>query len=146
MLTHADMPVRHILVPVDLGGRAERAVRVARELAGAVGARTTLLHVVEEVPGIATGELRAFYTQLARRAARRLDHLARAFARGGLRVRTRVVVGRPASEIIRAVARERVDLIVRASPRVRAARGPRGLGTVSYRVGVASPCSVLLVK
>ena len=50
---------RHVLVPIDLSDRNERAVRAAFELAASTTARVTLLHVTQRVGGIAPAELKA---------------------------------------------------------------------------------------
>ena len=138
---------RHIMVPVDLSDRNERALRTALELARECGARTTLFHVIQRVPGIAPGELGIFYQRLVGSSERKLRRTARKFAERGLDVRTEVRVGDPPAEIIRATLRERVDLVVMGSHKVR--RGgdrQRGWGTTSYKVGIFCQCPILLVK
>jgi nucleotide-binding universal stress UspA family protein len=71
---------------------------------------------------------------------RRVPRL-RARVRGWLRV-----VGEPAAEIVRATLRERVDLVVMGSHKVRPGGRPRGWGTTSYKVGIFCQCPILLVK
>jgi nucleotide-binding universal stress UspA family protein len=107
---------RHIMVPVDLSDRNERALGAARGLARERGGRVTLFHVIQRVSGIASGEFDAFYRRLVERSERKLQQIARKFAEGGFDVRTAVRVGEPAAEILRATLRERVDLVVMGSP------------------------------
>ena len=140
------MPFHHILVPLDLSERTDRAADLARDLAKASGARVTLFHVVETIALAGYDEFQSFYQELERRAARRLDHVAARFEDSGLHVGTNIVCGRPVDEIVRFVVSERVDLVVLMSHQVDLSRPGAGLGTLSYRLGVAAPCSVLLVK
>lgn len=137
---------RHIMVPVDLSDRNERALRTALDLARERGGRTTLFHVIERVPGISPGELGTFYQRLVESSERRLRRTARKFAERGLDVRTEVRVGDPPAEIVRATVRERVDLVVMGSHKVRRGDRQRGWGTTSYKVGIFCQCPILLVK
>jgi nucleotide-binding universal stress UspA family protein len=134
------------MVPVDLSDRNERALRIALELARERGGRTTLFHVIQRVPGIALRELDTFYQRLVESSERRLRRIARKFADRGLDVRTEVRVGEPPAEIIRATLRERVDLVVMGSHKVRRGDRQRGWGTTSYKVGIFCQCPILLVK
>jgi nucleotide-binding universal stress UspA family protein len=136
----------HLLVPVDLSDRNEKTLRTARRLAERMKSRVTLLHVVQRIEGLPDSELDAFYRQLESKSKRTLDAQARAFARAKIRVRAVVLVGNPVAEIVRRAARDKADLIVMGSHRVRPARGERGFGTTSYKVGILCQCPVLLVK
>jgi nucleotide-binding universal stress UspA family protein len=93
----------------------------------------TLLHVIQSVERLPTGELRDFYRKLTAVSSRKLDRAAKPFA-GRVRVRTEVCVGEPAREIIRVSLRDRVGLIVMGSHKVRPDRAARW-GTTSYKVG-----------
>jgi nucleotide-binding universal stress UspA family protein len=137
---------RHIMVPVDLSDRNERALQTALELASERGRTVTLFHVIQRVPGIAPGELDAFYRRLTQGAERKLRRAAREFARRGLAVRTEVRVGDPPAEIIRMTLRERVDLVVMGSHKVRRGDRRQGWGTTSYKAGIFCQCPILLVK
>jgi nucleotide-binding universal stress UspA family protein len=117
------------MVPVDLSDRNERALRTALGLARERGGRVTLFHVIQRVSGIT-----------------RLRRTARKFAERGLDVRTEVRVGDPPAEIIRATLRERVDLVVMGSHKVRRGDRKEGWGTTSYKVGIFCQCPILLVK
>jgi nucleotide-binding universal stress UspA family protein len=136
----------HIMVPIDLSDRNERALRMALALARQSGAHVTLFHVIEGVPGIRAGELQSFYGQLVESSERRLREAARRFGDAGIRVGTAVRVGVPAAEIVRAASGKRVDLVVMGSHRVRPGRRNAGWGTTSYKVGIFCQCPILLVK
>ena len=137
---------RHIMVPVDLSDRNERALGAALRLAHERGGRVTLFHVIQHVSGIAPGEFTGFYRRLVERSERKLRQIARKFGEGGVDVGTAVRVGEPAAEIVRATLRERVDLVVMGSHKVRPGGRPRGWGTTSYKVGIFCQCPILLVK
>jgi len=134
---------RRLLVPVDLSDRNARPLRLALALARASRARVILLHVVEQLAATPPAELAAFYGRLLQRAQRRLEVLAKPFARAGIPVRTEVSIGQPAREIVQTATRHKVDLLVMASHRVRP-----GLawGTISYKVGIFCRCPILLIK
>lgn len=136
---------RHILVPLDLGRGNEEAVRIAGALARQHGARLTLLHIVARLEHIPQAELREFYARLERTAREKLGRHAR---RAGKDVDVEIVVrlGDPAPDIVRHAHTKRADLIVLRSHRVETARGPKGLGTTSYRVAIMARCPVMLVK
>lgn len=139
---------RHMLVPIDLSDKNERVLRTALELARQTRGRVTLLHVIDRVADIALRELRGFYRQLQRKSLEKLDQAARRFAVQGIPVRTSVLIGEPATEIVKTAARQKIDLIVMGSHKVgltTPVRG-RGWGTTSYKVGIFCQCPVMLVK
>jgi nucleotide-binding universal stress UspA family protein len=135
---------KHLLVPIDLSDQNARLLDVALALARASGARVTLLHVVHRIAHASLREFRGFYQDLRRKSRRKLDAAARRFAAEGMPVRTAVVIGEPAREIVRASGTRGVDLVVMGSHKVEP--GGRGWGTMSYKVGIACQCPILLVK
>ncbi|MBP1641678.1 MAG: UspA domain protein [Acidobacteria bacterium] len=133
-----------ILVPVDLTDK--NAAAVARALAlASPGAEIVLLHVIERIEDDAA-ELEAFYRRLEGRARAGLDGLAARVARSGRRARTEVVVGRRVEEIVEAAARLACDLVVLTSHTIERGAPGRDWLTISYRVALLAPCSVLLVR
>lgn len=136
---------KHILVPIDLSDRNERTLRIAVGLARITQSRVTLLHVIQGVAG-STWELRNFYKTLEQRSQRTLARAAKRFVDAEVAVRAIVVIGDPAREIIKAATAGKVALIVMGSHRVMPGRPGRGLGATSYKVGIACPCPILLVK
>ncbi len=137
---------KHILVPVDLSDRNARTLRTALDLATRSGARVTLLHVVHHVANIPFREMRTFYQRLVTTSKRRLGRAAEPFAAKGLTVRSEVLIGEPAHQIMRVAATRRVDLVVMGSHKIDPAGRSRGWGTTSYKVGIFCPCPILLVK
>ena len=135
---------KHLLVPIDLSDRNARLLGVARSLARSSGARVTLLHVVHRIAHVPSRELQGFYQELRRKSRRKLQAAARGFATDGIHVRTVVVIGEPSRQIVEASTTRGVDLLVMGSHKV--VPGGAGWGTTSYKVGIACPCPILLVK
>jgi nucleotide-binding universal stress UspA family protein len=135
---------KHLLVPIDLSDQNARLLDVALSLARANDARVTLLHVVHRIAHASLREFQGLYQELRQKSRGKLDAAARRFTAAGVPVRTAVVIGEPAREIVRVSATRGIDLVVMGSHKV--APGGRGWGTTSYRVGVACPCPILLVK
>ena len=135
---------QHILVPIDLSHRNERTLRIAVGLARITQSRVTLLHVIQGISGVSTWELRTFYKTLEQRSQRELARAAKRFVDAEVAARAIVVIGDPAREIIKAATARKVALIVMGSTVMPDAR-PR-LGATSYKVGIACPCPILLVK
>jgi len=104
-----------ILVPLDLSDRHARSIKLALALARHGPARVTLVHVIQQVRGLLPGEMRAFYDRLVKTSRRGLARAAKLFAARGIPVRSEVLVGEPAREIVRAAAAARADLIVMGS-------------------------------
>ena len=137
---------KEIMVPIDLGDQNERTLRTALDLAVNNRARVTLLHVVHHVAKIPFKEMRAFYQRLVTASKRRLARAGAPFVDRGLAVRTVVLIGEPAREIVRLAATRKVDLVVMGSHKVDPAGQTRGWGTTSYKVGIFCQCPILLVK
>jgi nucleotide-binding universal stress UspA family protein len=137
---------KHILVPIDLSHRNERTLRIAVGLARITQSRVTLLHVIQGISGVSAWELRNFYKTLEQRSLRTLARAAKRFIDAEVAVRVVVVIGDPAREIIKAATARKMVLIVMGSHRVKPGRRGGGLGTTSYKVGIACPCPILLVK
>jgi len=135
-----------ILVPTDLSDRNARSLKLALALVRDGPASVTLVHVVQQVSGLSPGEMRAFYDRLVKRSRRGLARAAKPFAGRGIMVRSQVLIGEPAREIVRAAVAERADLIVMGSHRVDPKRRGMGWGTTSYKVGILCRCPILLVK
>ncbi len=137
---------RRILVPVDFTTRARRAVRAAARIAAASGGEVTLLHVIERIDGEATKSLRDFYRKLETGARSRMAAMVQELDRRKVSARAEVVYGDRVREILNFCRGNRSDLIVMSSHRLRIRHPGEHWGTISYKVGLLSPCPVLLVK
>ena len=134
----------HILVPTDLSNRSDQAVEMARALSETSKARITLLHVIETIPATAVDEFNEFYSGLEKRSAEKLASLAEHLK--GVETVQEVIYGRPAGEIAEFAGLNGVDLIILASHKIDPSRPGRGIGALSYKIGMLAPCPVLLVK
>ena len=76
-----------ILVPIDLSDRNARTLKVALALGRDARASVTLFHVVQQVPGLAAGEMRAFYDRLLTVSRQKLGRTAKVFTAKGIAVR-----------------------------------------------------------
>jgi len=132
----------HVLVPIDLSDRSTRVLRIVEMLPTK---RVTILHVIHQVRGLPTAELRPFYKRLRERAERVVRRAAATLSASGPRVQHAVTIGDPPREILRLAAARRADLVVLGSHRL-GTRPGQGLGTTSYKVALACGCPVLLVK
>ena len=137
----------HVLLPLDLSAKNERALTVALAMAAQNRARVTLLHIVQRVEHISLGEMRSFYDRLREQAEQRLARAERRFVAKGLEAKAVVLVGDPPRDIVRYAETKRVDLIVINSHKVLDMTRPaQDLGTTSYKVAILCRCPVMLVK
>jgi nucleotide-binding universal stress UspA family protein len=134
---------QRILVPTDLTDETRQALDLALALASPIGARVILLHVVERIPNLDDRELRSFYDQLERDGLLRLNALSgSAHEPGSVELERMVLFGRRAEEIVRTAEDANCDLII-----LQHASDQRPvLGSISYKVSILAPCSVLLLK
>ena len=142
----SDGRFRHILVPTDLTDRTEKALQLAGQLGSPAGARVTLIHVIETIPGLSLGEVKPFYERLERKARKAMEAFTRRTLAEAPAAACVLVRGRRAEEIVKYAAANEVDLIVLASHRVNPSLVDRDWGTISYKVGILAQCPVLLVK
>lgn len=138
---------RHVLVPLDLSTKNQRALDAALKLAKSEGAVATLLHVVQTLDQIPFEDMRAFYEKLGAASTAKLARHASRFRKRGIRVNEEVLYASAVlEEIVDFVRAKGVDLIVLSSHRIGAGRSLRDWGTLSYKLAIAAPCPVLLVK
>lgn len=135
-----------ILVPTDLTERTNKALDLALRLAEPGPSRVTLLHVIQTIQGLESGELKEFYERLEHKARATMTALSHRSPGTGITVISEVVYGARAEEIVRFAAGHNVDLIVLPSHRVNPSIVDRDWGTISYQVGILAQCPVLLVK
>lgn len=140
----------NILVAYDGSSFSDKALDKSVEMARKMGGTVTLVSVAPD-PCLPAGELSDLechnVVQAVSREAESFVNRAaeRAEAVGGVEVRTMVVSGNPADEIMEAAKKLSADLIVLGS------RGRHGLtqlflGSVSGRVADHAACDVMIVK
>jgi len=143
------MAAQHFLVPLDFSEYANQALDYAINLASKLGARLTLLHVVQSLPmgGVDMG-ITLPYTYIedleAEITESMNDYLRRVTA-AGLEGEVAVVHGVPFHEIIETAKTKQADLIIMGT------HGRTGLqhvllGSVAEKVVRLAPCPVLVVR
>jgi nucleotide-binding universal stress UspA family protein len=135
-----------ILVPLDFTDKNIRALEVALELAKQNKASVVLLHVIETIEHIPTGELEGFYAKLEGAARARMAFPSSMFLEKGLVVEPEIVYGKRAEEIVKYVTANEVDLIVMSSHKINPEQPAQSWGTISYKVAILAQCPVMLVK
>ena len=140
------MKFKRIVVPADMTERNRSAVAVASRLVDREKGKIFLLHVIETIPGFGLDEERDFYRRLEKAASTHLGRLGKPLEDEGLDWAAYVFYGPRTRSIVDESKKLGADLIVIQSHRFDATHGKEGLGTLSYQIGMLSPCSVLLVK
>lgn len=148
------MALSHILCATDLSETSTYAVEMAAEMAASVGARLTIVHVIEPItmpPGLEAYALEGMppdWEQRVDQGRRQAveDRLAELRARcGGAAVTTQVIYG-PLPTILTDAARDlQADLLVVGT------HGRKGmahllLGSVAEKLVRTAPCPVLVVR
>lgn len=141
--------ITKILVPVDFSPHAERAFHYAATLAHRLGAKLSLLHVVEDPfvsgawsPEIYVPNVPELLDNLIKGAEGQLATLKESAAPLGLTADATVITGRPAHAIVEHAKEGGFDLIVMGT------HGRTGLshvvmGSVAERIVRRAPCPVL---
>ena len=142
------MTAQRFLVPVDFSEDANQAVEYAIALASKLGARVTLLHVIQLLP-LGSGDMGvtvpyAYIQDLEADVTSRMQaYLERVTA--GLEGEIAVVHGVPFQEILETAKTQQIDLIIMGT------QGRTGLqhvlmGSVAEKVVRLAPCPVLVVR
>ena len=137
------MEIRHLLVPTDFSPPAHQAMTYALELARKVGAKLSLLHVIE-VPVYAI-EVALPRHELEQEARRGLAHMLPEAAAADVDVTRLVALGVPYEQILQMATAEQVDLIVMAT-HGRTGLWHLALGSVAERVVRLARCPVLTIR
>lgn len=140
---------KHILVPVDLTPKNKAALEIAFELAVENKACVSLLHVTETIELLGEepdDDSRAFYEKIKLRFMTELETMSQRFSGAGVDIETKVHLGKPLHEIVEFSSTHSVDLIIMSSHAIQPTDGVQSWGTLSYKVSIACPCPILLVK
>lgn len=137
---------KHILVPTDLTERSLKALDIAVRMASYNACQVTFLHVVETIDDSDCEQFADFYEKLGRRAGKKMDQMLLSFEKDDLVVEKKIIYGKRVNEIIKFAHNLEIDLIILSSHRIDPKDASQGWGTISYKVGILSPCPVMLVK
>ena len=140
------MIFKKILVPTDLSSKSEKALDVVLAMGVTDEHRIHLLHVIETLQSDEDDEFQSFYDKLRDRALRKMDLMIKKYEKGEDIIDREIVYGNRSLEIIRFAHEYHIDLIVLSSHRIESVDPSEGWATISYKVGILSPCPVLLVK
>jgi len=143
------MAAQHFLVPVDFSEDANQAVKYASDLASKLGARVTLLHVIQLLP-LGSGDMSmtvpySYIQDLEANTTSRMQAYLERVTAAGLEGEIAVVHGVPFQEILETAKTQQVDLIIMGT------HGHTGLqhvllGSVAEKVVRLAPCPVLVVR
>ena len=146
------MTAQHFLVPVDFSEYANQALEYAIGLASKLGARLTLLHVMQSPPwggvdmDVTIPYAYSQYIQvLEAESTHSMQSCLERVTAAGVEGEVVVVHGVPFHEIIETAKMQQVDLIVMGT------HGRTGLqhvllGSVAEKVARLAPCPVLIVR
>ena len=137
---------QHILVPTDLSEKSQKALDIAVRLASQGASRITLLHVVETIEDADCDEFDSFYRSLGKRSWKKMEKMLDPYRGQDVAVEREVAYGKRVRAIIQFARDREIDLVVLSSHRVDTESLDQGWGTISYQVGILSPCPVMLVK
>src|SRR5262245_7944227 len=136
----------NLLVPLDLTDRHQPVLDIAVELAQKNNGQVTLLHVIENIPGLSFDEEKGFFQNLERTAQSHLRKLSKVVTDRGVVCRQKVLYGSRARQVADFAAEMGADLIVLTSPCFDPENPAVSWGSLSYKVGFLSRCPVLLAK
>jgi universal stress protein A len=142
--------VSNVLCAVDLTGGSHQTLDVAASVAGAVGARLTVLHVIDpwhwgEVGGLSAVALENTRDELERSATERLSVLLAAYSGTGLDVGARVEFGLVGARIAHTASDLGIDLLVLGAHSKRVL-GHTYLGSATRYVRHSARCPLLLAR
>ena len=138
--------IKRILVPIDLAEQGQPTVESAADLAVNCGSQVTLFHVIEMVEHVSFDELRDFYEKLQAKAESILSSLEQTLQQREIPTHRAIAYGNRLDQILDYARSEEIDLILMASHAVTEDRQQPRWGSLSHRVAILAPCSVMLVR
>lgn len=150
--------IAKILVPHDGTEISNRSFERAAEFAKAHNAEILLLHVIQDIPvpsSLLLGNDRILISKAKRSIAKELEKgwnkmvqekIFGKMPKGEkIKVRSEVIVGSPADEIIRFAMANKIDMIIVGSRRLEAISKIKALGSVARKVSEAAECPVMII-
>lgn len=138
---------KNILVPTDLSEKSMKALDVAAVIAEEQCGKVTLLHVVETIEDDdGEDEFQAFYEKLALRAQKKMEDMAARYLDSCFNIRSEILFGKRVQEIVAYASRNKIELVILSSHKLENIDTAHGWATISYQVGILTPCPVMMVK
>ncbi len=137
---------KNILVPTDLSNKSVKALDIAAGIIEKEAGKVTLLHVVETIEDDEEDEFRTFYEKLSARAQKKMDEMSKKYLHSDFHIRNEIIYGRRVQEIVAYASGNNIDLIILSSHKLENIDTAHGWATISYQVGILSPCPVMMVK
>jgi nucleotide-binding universal stress UspA family protein len=137
---------KNILVPTDLTKKSVKALDIALRIGSKDGFKITLLHVIEILEGTDEEEFKDFYDRLEKSAQKKMEEMVNSYKKEKPNINKVLIFGKRVKEIVGYAHDNDTDLIVLSSHRIEKVDASQGWATISYRVGVLSPCPVMMVK
>ena len=137
---------KNILVPTDLTKKSVKALDIALRIGSKDGFKITPLHVMEILEGTDEEAFRDFYARLEKRARKKMEEMVDHYEKEKQHINKIIVFGKRVREIVGYAHENDTDLIVLSSHRIEKVDASQGWATISYKVGVLSPCPVMMVK
>jgi universal stress protein A len=143
-------PLKKIICPMDFSGPSFEGLKAAIELAQKYSAELILINVVQPIqpvgpPGVpATYTIHEYFNDMTAAAEKSFEEVVDDRIPSGVAVKTRVLRGHPADEIVKEAETEEADMIVTAT------HGWTGwrrfvFGSVAEKIVRLSTCPVLTV-
>lgn len=147
---------KDILVPYDNSAPSQNALRVALDIAKTNDATVHLLYVIHEVilPNYFGREQlkktmkeyeKEIYADLKKNALNLLQAQKQKNEASGVSTKIGTAYGNTSKEILQAIKRNRIDLVVIGTTSRKGISKIRALGSVARKISEEAPCPVLLV-
>lgn len=150
--------IAKILVPHDGTEISNRAFERAIEFAKAFNTEILLLHVIQDIPvpsSLLLGNDRILISKAKRSIAKELEKGWNKMVQEKIvdkmpkdekiKVRSEIIVGSPADEIIRFANANKIDMIIVGSRRLETISKIKALGSVARKVSEAAECPVMII-
>ena len=142
------MPIKKILWPTDMSGRAQTALPYVNSLTESYQAEIHVLYVIEDLTShrwygeFETDHIDKILKWEEKTAKKRLEQLCSDHLEGCPLYVRHVAVGEPAREILKLIEAENMDMVVMAS---RGEEGHFAFGSVAEKVVKNSPVPVVTI-
>ena len=150
--------IAKILVPHDGTEISNRAFERATEFAKASNTNILLLHVIQDIPvppSLLLGNDKMLISKAKRSIAKELEKgwnkmvqekiIGKMSEDEKIKIRSEVVVGSPAEEIIRFANTNKIDMIIVGSRRLETISKIKALGSVARKVSEIAECPVMII-